>query len=190
MRPRIRQSFRQRLGWEPTNAYFTPNSEACNGLGRLNYWTMISDEERRPGRQGQPAVQHDGPGDRPRRSRFPWKTLVALLVLGGIAVLVWQRRGHGAAGNKTAGAGRGAMGPVAVVVGTVGQKDVPIYLDGLGMVQAFNTVTVRSRVDGQLLKLAFREGQDVKAGELLAQIDPAPFQTQLEQVRAKKAQDE
>ncbi|HEX4646708.1 MAG TPA: efflux RND transporter periplasmic adaptor subunit, partial [Verrucomicrobiae bacterium] len=92
--------------------------------------------------------------------------------------------------QKGPAAGRGEMGPIPVVVGTVEQKDVPIYLDGLGNVQAFNTVTVRARVDGQVIKVAFTEGQDVKAGDLLAQIDPAPYQTQLDQNIAKKAQDE
>src|SRR5689334_4556309 len=61
---------------------------------------------------------------------------------------------------KGKGAGqKGSQGPTAVVIGTVAQKDVPIYRDGLGTVQAFNTVTVRSRVDGQLQKLTFKEGQ-------------------------------
>jgi membrane fusion protein, multidrug efflux system len=67
---------------------------------------------------------------------------------------------------------------------------VPIYLDGIGTVQAFNTVTVNARVDGELKKLAFVDGQDVKAGELLAQIDPAPYQATFDQAVAKKAQDE
>ncbi len=79
---------------------------------------------------------------------------------------------------------------VPVVAGTVEQKDVPIYVDGLGTVQAFNTVTVRTRVDGQVQRIAFEEGQDVKAGDLLAQVDPAPFQAQLDQNVAKKAADE
>lgn len=67
---------------------------------------------------------------------------------------------------------------------------MPIYLDGLGTVQAFNTVTVRARVDGEVEKIAFTEGQDVRAGDLLAQIDPAPLQALYDQNVAKKAEDE
>jgi multidrug efflux system membrane fusion protein len=81
-------------------------------------------------------------------------------------------------------------GPVPVIAGIVTQKDVPIYLDGLGTVQAFNTVMVRVRVDGQVQKIAFTEGQDVREGDLLAQIDPAPFQAQLDQALARQAQDQ
>lgn len=76
-----------------------------------------------------------------------------------------------------------------MVAGNVVRKDVPIYLDGLGTVQAFNTVAVRVRVDGQLVKVAFVEGQDVRAGDLLAQIDPAPCKAALGQAIAKKNQD-
>jgi len=98
-----------------------------------------------------------------------------------------------AADNSRAGHGRGgsmAGGPVPVVVGKAEQKDVPIYLDGLGTVQAFNTVTVHTRVDGQLQQVLFSEGQDVKTGDLLAIVDPRPFQAALDQAIAKKAQDE
>jgi multidrug efflux system membrane fusion protein len=80
--------------------------------------------------------------------------------------------------------------PVPVVAGAVMQKDVPIYLDGLGTVQALNTVTVRARVDGELKKVSFTEGQDVKAGDVLAQIDDAPLRAQFLQTQAKKGQDE
>lgn len=85
------------------------------------------------------------------------------------------------------GPGSAGMGPVPVLGGRVVQKDVPIYLDGLGTVQAFNSVTVRVRVDGELKKVAFIEGQDVKAGDLLAQIDPDPYRTALAQVEAQLA---
>jgi multidrug efflux system membrane fusion protein len=68
--------------------------------------------------------------------------------------------------------------------------DFPVYLNGLGTVQAYNTVTVRSRVDGEITKIAFKEGQIVKEGDLLIQIDPRPFRAALDQATAKKAQDE
>jgi multidrug efflux system membrane fusion protein len=77
-----------------------------------------------------------------------------------------------------------------VVAGKAEQRDVPIYLDGLGTVQAFNTVTVHTRVDGELQQVLFTEGQDVKTGDLLAVIDPRPFQEALDQAIGKKAQDE
>jgi membrane fusion protein, multidrug efflux system len=67
---------------------------------------------------------------------------------------------------------------------------VPVYLTGLGTVQAFNTVTIRTQVDGQLIKVAFTEGQDVKAGDVLGEIDPRPFQAAYDQAVAKKVQDE
>jgi multidrug efflux system membrane fusion protein len=114
--------------------------------------------------------------------------VLCLLVVGGA---VWLARNRAAGADKKGlGAGRLELPPVPVVAGTVAQKDVPIYLGGIGNVQAFNTVTVRARVDGQVQKIAFTEGQDVKAGDLLAQIDPDPYRTALDQAVAKKGQDE
>ena len=69
-------------------------------------------------------------------------------------------------------------------------KDVPVYLDGVGTVRALNTVTVRSQVDGKLIAVNFTEGQDVKKGDVLGEIDPAIYQAQYDQAVAKKAQDE
>lgn len=79
---------------------------------------------------------------------------------------------------------------VPVQVATVGTADIPLLLDGLGTVQAYNTVTVRARVDGELQQVLFTEGQVVHAGDVLARIDPRPFQAALDQAVAKKAQDE
>jgi membrane fusion protein, multidrug efflux system len=79
---------------------------------------------------------------------------------------------------------------VPVVAGTVVQKDVPIYLDGLGTVQAFNTVTVHTRVDGALVQVNFTEGQDVKTGDLLVVVDPKPYQAALDQANAQSALDD
>ena len=94
---------------------------------------------------------------------------------------------HSQGDNSPHGSGQP---PVPVVIGTVQRRDVPIYLDGIGTVQAFNTVTVRARIDGQIEQIAFKEGQDVKQGDLLAVIDPGPYQAAYDQAVAKKAQDE
>lgn len=82
--------------------------------------------------------------------------------------------------------------PAAVQVDTarVTLRNVPVYLDGLGTIQGFYTVKVTARVDGELTKVAFTEGQQVKRGQLLAQIDPRPFQAALDQARATLAKDE
>jgi membrane fusion protein, multidrug efflux system len=80
--------------------------------------------------------------------------------------------------------------PPPVRVASVETKDFPVVLTGLGTVQATNTVTVRSRVDGQIVKVAFDEGQMLKEGDLLVQIDPAPFKAALDQATAKLAQDQ
>jgi multidrug efflux system membrane fusion protein len=79
---------------------------------------------------------------------------------------------------------------IPVSVAKVEQKDFPVFLDGLGTVTAFYTVTVRSQVDGRLEDVIFREGQEVKKGEVLAQIDPRPFQIQLHQGEGALARDQ
>ena len=93
--------------------------------------------------------------------------------------------------EKTSGQSQtGAPGsPVPVVAGVVQKRDVPIYLDGIGTVQAYNTVTVHPQISGILTKVAFREGQDVKKGDLLAVIDPRPYQATLDGAIAKKDED-
>ena len=80
--------------------------------------------------------------------------------------------------------------PVPIVAGTVAQHDVPIYLTGVGTVIAYNTVVVRSQIQGQLVSINFTEGQTVHAGDLLAQIDPRPYQAQIEQLTANRDRDQ
>ncbi len=113
--------------------------------------------------------------------------LISLLVLGIVGGFGWYFSYAPAAGPPS----RAAAPPaVPVVSGIARRQSVPIYLTGVGSAQAFNTVTVRVRVDGQLETLAFAEGQYVKRGDLLAQIDPRPFQAQLAQAQAAKLRDE
>jgi multidrug efflux system membrane fusion protein len=125
-----------------------------------------------------------------------------VLVVGLIAVGVWYFRSSrntsqaaattaatGAGGKGKGGSGAGGLA-VPVVVSTAQRGDLPVYFNGLGTVTAFNTVTVRSRVDGQLVSIAFKEGQFVHQGDLLAQIDPRPFQVQLEQALGQLAKDQ
>src|SRR5215475_10807927 len=112
---------------------------------------------------------------------------IMLLILGGLGYIAWtalQQRQAGGRGN-----GRPDL-PVPVLAATPQIQDVPVYLDGVGMVRALNTVTVRSQVDGKLIAVNFTEGQDVKKGDVLAEIDPAIYQAQYDQAVAKKAQDE
>jgi multidrug efflux system membrane fusion protein len=80
--------------------------------------------------------------------------------------------------------------PVPVGVATVAQRDFPVYLTGLGSVQAFNTVSLKTRIDGQITQVNFQEGQDVKEGELLIQIDPRPYQVALATAQANLQRDE
>jgi multidrug efflux system membrane fusion protein len=102
-------------------------------------------------------------------------------------------RGGGRGGGGGGGGGRGRHrqnGPVVVVTAPVVRQDVPVNVAGIGTVEAFNTVTVRARVDGLLEQVAFTEGQDVKAGDLLAQIDPRVYEARLSQAQGIKAKDE
>src|SRR5438445_9462435 len=116
-----------------------------------------------------------------------WILLIGALAAGGY--FGWQRFhvGNQVAGNAAKGPARPA---VRVTTAPVQKADFPAYLTGLGTVQGFNTVQVRTRVDGQIDKIAFTEGQIVNQGDLLVEIDPRPFQAALDQAKAKKAQDE
>jgi len=116
-----------------------------------------------------------------------WILLVA--AIGAAGYFGWDRfHGRDAAKNTQQAAARKPAVPVTT--GAVEKADFPVYLTGLGTVQGFNTVQVRTRVDGQIDKVAFKEGQIVKEGDLLVEIDPRPYQAALDQAKAKKVQDE
>src|ERR1700741_518602 len=120
------------------------------------------------------------------RSRtFWWVLLIAVIAAAGY--FGWQR--FGAQHTQTAQKAP-ARAPVPVKIAPVEKADFPVYLTGLGTVQGFNTVLVRTRVDGQINKIDFKEGQFVKQGEKLVEIDPRPYQATLHQAKAKKVQDE
>ncbi|MDE2331653.1 MAG: efflux RND transporter periplasmic adaptor subunit [Bradyrhizobium sp.] len=115
-----------------------------------------------------------------------WVLLAAAVAAGGI--FGWYRYRSGV--QTTANAQKSVRNAVRVTTAPVEKSDFPVYLTGLGTVQGFNTVVVRTRVDGQIDKIAFKEGQLVSQGDLLVEIDPRPYQATLDQARAKKAQDE
>lgn len=120
--------------------------------------------------------------------------VVALLVMAGVGYWVLRPGTDSTDAATQAGRrGRPGMGdspPVPVLAAVAQVQDVPVYLDGLGTVQASSQVQVRAQVDGPLLEVRFREGQDVTKGDVLARIDPRPFQASLDAVTAKKQQDE
>jgi membrane fusion protein, multidrug efflux system len=116
----------------------------------------------------------------------PLKLCVGLVITVLFAVVL---NGCGNATSKSAQAGAGPQ-PIPVAVATAEKRDVPVFLEGLGSVQAYNTVSLKSRVDGQIVEIAFKEGQYVKQGDLLLVIDPRPYQVQLEQAQAALARDQ
>jgi len=122
-----------------------------------------------------------GPHRRRRRRLVLAAGAIALVV---VVFAVWRGRARSPAPRDR------AARVVSVVTVPARNGDMPVYLDGLGTVTAISTVTVRSRVDGQLVSLGYREGQLVRQGDLLAQIDPRPFQVALQQQEGQYAKDE
>jgi membrane fusion protein, multidrug efflux system len=119
---------------------------------------------------------------------FRWILLIA--AVGAAGYFGWQRFYGPHAASKADAQKAAARPAIRVAVAPVEKTDFPVYLTGLGTVQGFNTVQVRTRVDGQIDKVAFQEGQLVNQGDLLVEIDPRPFQAALDQAKAKKSQDE
>jgi len=119
-----------------------------------------------------------------RRKRLIQTVLLTVVLAGGAGFALMAK-----SASKSAVAPI-APPPVPIVAGTVAQHDVPIYLTGVGTVVAYNTVVVRSQIQGQLVSINFTEGQTVHAGDLLAQIDPRPYQAQIEQLTANRDRDQ
>ncbi len=131
------------------------------------------------------------------RNKSRWVIAAGIIVVALAAAWYWHQQSSAPAGassqaQRPTGGGRhgmrgGALAPVQAA--TAESKSVPRYLSGLGTITAANTVTVRSRVDGQLIALHFQEGQQVKAGDLLAEIDPSQFKVALAQAQGQLAKD-
>jgi multidrug efflux system membrane fusion protein len=137
-------------------------------------------------RDGTEAGEIRAPSFASRAGRRMVSTAIILLIVGGLGYVAWI------AYQQRQGANRGARPdlPVPVLAATPRVQDVPVYLEGVGAVRALNTVVVRAQVDGKLTAVNFTEGQDVKKGDVLGEIDPVIYKAQYDQAVAKKAQDE
>src|SRR5260370_18932133 len=116
-----------------------------------------------------------------------------VLVIAAAAGLAWLNADQWfprPADRPGGGAANAVNAVIPVIAGEAAQRDVPIYLTGLGSVVAFNTVSIKPQVDGKLIKVNFQEGQDVKAGDVLALIDPRPFEAALRQMEANQKRDQ
>ena len=126
------------------------------------------------------------------------RLVLVLAILAAAGAAGWYYLHPAPSGQQQAQAGRGRRprpgttdgAPLPVLATAATTADIPVYLDALGTVQAFNTVTVKAMIDGPLLQVTFKEGQDVHAGDVLAKIDPRPYQAALDQAIGKKAQDD
>ncbi|WP_338873317.1 MdtA/MuxA family multidrug efflux RND transporter periplasmic adaptor subunit [Myxococcus stipitatus] len=141
-----------------------------------------------PPSSGPPSTPPEAPpAPAPRRRRRGWLIVLGAAVILGVILIA--RRPHAPQKGAPAGHGATAAGPKPVVPAVATTRDVPVSIVGLGAVTPTYSVTVRTRVDGQLLYVAFEEGQDVKKGDVLAQLDPRPFQVELDQARGQLARD-
>jgi membrane fusion protein, multidrug efflux system len=122
----------------------------------------------------------------PRRGRRPWVMLVIFLIVALTGLVVNQRRKQGAVAVVKA---TNTPPPLSITTAVAQQGSIGVYLNALGSVSPLQTVTVKTRVDGQLMKVNYREGQMVRQGDVLAEIDPRPFQAALEQAQGQLDRD-
>src|SRR5215472_4102691 len=135
-----------------------------------------------------PGVRPIDVASRPRRRSWLWRLFWVLLVLAIIGAVVWY---YHRPSEQPKNAGRSQFGgPVPVALATVTKGDMPVTLTGLGTVTPLATVTVKTQISGYLTEVAFQEGQMVKKGDFLAQIDPRPYQVALEQAEGQLAKDQ
>jgi multidrug efflux system membrane fusion protein len=141
---------------------------------------------------GAPGAHPARPPEQPKRKHhwWIWILLIGLAVTAGYRFYPQVFAGNPKTENKAEKSSGKKGGQAVPVVATAARRsDLPIYLTGLGSVTAYNTVTIRSRVDGELIKVAFTEGQIVHQGDLLAEIDPRPYEAQLAQAEGQMAKD-
>jgi membrane fusion protein, multidrug efflux system len=154
---------------------------------------QVNEKERHDGApvESQRVVRQAEPLPEEPKGSAARKWIVALVIVAVVGAAVWKIRGNSKEQNSVqmmmaAQADR----PTPVQVSSVQQKTMPIFLTALGTVTAYNTVTIKSRVDGQLMQVPVREGQAVKQGQMLAEIDPKPYQAALEQAQGQLVKDQ
>ncbi|MGB7745725.1 MAG: efflux RND transporter periplasmic adaptor subunit [Verrucomicrobiia bacterium] len=151
----------------------------------------MSDSAPHPAPSGTSPTVSSKPASGKKRRPWIWVVVALLIVLAAGGIFLLRHRGQSPSESQST-RGRGGAGSAAIMVSTAtAQKgDIGIYVNALGVVMPLNTVSVKSRVDGQLVKVNYQEGQLVQAGDPLVEIDPAPYQAALDQAAAKKNQDQ
>jgi len=133
-------------------------------------------------------VAQPAPAKPRSRKGFILTMVIMLLLIGG--VVWWTRQQTGQQQSGPPGGGRGGGAPMSIVAETVGKGDIGIQLNALGTVTSLATVTVRTQISGYLIKVVFKEGDEVKKGDLLAEIDSRPYEAALAQQQGQLARDE
>ncbi len=170
----------------------SPTSSEHQGLPASNEVHALP-EHASPASTGLPddASQHPVPAEKKRKSSWTRMLILLLILLAFVGVVVYRIRSNKKEDQKQAqGAAAAANRPIPVAFDVVQQRPVPIFLTALGTVTAYNTVTLKSRVDGQIVRINFREGQRVTQGQLLIEIDPRPYQAALAQAQGNLTRDQ